>query len=95
MRQIGEERGEEGLEGVLLPIESALVLWHRIELDEAQALALGRGQAVQLTPGLTAANEVNAVNAAGRSLGIAELDAAGVLRAKRLFRWAAQGSVAQ
>lgn len=90
LRQVFEERGEEGLEGVLLPIDRALVLWPRICLDAQQSLALGRGQTVQLDAG-QALKEVNAVDATGRSLGLAELDQDGVLRAKRLFRWAAQG----
>jgi tRNA pseudouridine55 synthase len=88
--QILEERGEEGLEAVLLPIDAALVLWPQVRLDSAQSLALGRGQAVQLEPA-DARKEVNAVDSTGRSLGLAELGTDGLLRAKRLFRWAAQG----
>jgi hypothetical protein len=33
---------------------------------------------------------VNVIDASGRSLGLAELGADGVLRVRRLFRWAAQ-----
>jgi tRNA pseudouridine55 synthase len=33
---------------------------------------------------------VNVTDATGRSLGLAEVDADGQLRPKRLFRWAAQ-----
>ena len=90
LRRLLEEGGERELDALLLPIESALVLWPRIALDPEQALALGRGQAVQLDPG-QAIDEVNVTDAAGRSLGLAVLDANGVLRSKRLFRWAAQG----
>jgi tRNA pseudouridine55 synthase len=90
LRQLLEGAGEEELEGALLPMDRALVLWPRIALDAAQAVALGRGQVVQLAPG-EALKEVNAIDAAGRSLGLAELSANGELRAKRLFRWAAQG----
>jgi len=90
LRRVLEERGEEALEGMLLPMESALVRWQRISLDAAQSLALGRGQTVQLEPG-DAQKEVNVLDPSGRSLGLAEFAADGVLRAKRLFRWAAQG----
>jgi tRNA pseudouridine55 synthase len=91
LRQLSEARGEQALDAVLLPIDAALVLWPRVGLDSLQALALGRGQAVQLGQGQTLAGEVNAVDGTGRSLGLAEVDGNGVLRAKRLFRWAAQG----
>ena len=91
LRQLLEERGEEELDGVLLPIDAALIHWPRIALDPQQALALGRGQAVQLDQGQEGLKEVNVVDARGRSLGMAELNADGVLRSKRLFRWAAQG----
>ena len=91
LREVLEQGGEEELEGVLLPIDRALVLWPRITLDSAQALALGRGQAVQLQAPDQALAEVNVLDPQGRSLGLAELSADGVLRSRRLFRWAAQG----
>ncbi|MFA6986960.1 MAG: tRNA pseudouridine(55) synthase TruB [Arenimonas sp.] len=91
LRQLSETQGEAALDAVLLPIAAAMVLWPRVGLDSLQALALGRGQTVQLGQGQNLAGEVNAVDATGRSLGLAEVDGNGVLRAKRLFRWAAQG----
>ena len=79
---------KEALDRLLLPIESALQNWPEVRLDDPQALALGRGQVVQLGPGPTL-SKVNVVDAGGRSLGIAALDADGGLRSRRLFRWAA------
>jgi len=90
LTQVGQEQGEEALDGLLLRIEDALVLWPRIALDPQQAVALGRGQTVQLGEG-SALKDVSVVDAKGRILGLGELDGDGVLRSKRLFRWAAQG----
>jgi len=90
LTKLREERGEEALETVLLRIEDALIHWPRITLDSEQALAMGRGQVVQLDEG-RALEDVAVVDASGRILGLGELGADGVLRSKRLFRWAAQG----
>ncbi|MBP8080672.1 MAG: tRNA pseudouridine(55) synthase TruB [Arenimonas sp.] len=90
LTQVRQEQGEQALDGLLLRIEDALVLWPRIALDPQQALALGRGQTVQLDEG-PALKDVSVVDASGRILGLGELGNDGILRAKRLFRWAAQG----
>jgi tRNA pseudouridine55 synthase len=84
-----EQQGEPALDALLLPIEAGLVHWPRVELDASQAVALGHGQPVQLSEA-GPLESVNVVDAAGRSLGLAGIEAAGVLRARRLFRWAAQ-----
>jgi tRNA pseudouridine55 synthase len=84
------EQGESVLEACLLPIESGLSQWRRVALDPDQARRLGLGQAIQLDPG-TGAGEVNATAVDGRSLGLADIDTDGLLRPRRLFRWAAQG----
>ncbi len=90
LRQKAAEQGEAALDELLLPIEAGLANWPTIRLDAEQALALGRGQAVQLASG-TAQSELNALSSDGRSLGLVKVDCDGVLRARRLFRWAAQG----
>jgi tRNA pseudouridine55 synthase len=90
LTKLREERGEEALETVLLRIEDALIHWPRITLDSVQALAMGRGQVVQLDEGRVL-EDVAVLDASGRILGLGELGADGVLRSKRLFRWAAQG----
>lgn len=84
------EQGETVLDACLLPIEAGLSQWRQIALDPDQSRRLGLGQAIQLDPGI-GAGEVNATGPEGRSLGLAEVDANGVLRPRRLFRWAAQG----
>jgi tRNA pseudouridine55 synthase len=89
LSQLREQQGETALDALLLPIEAGLVHWPRISLDAQQAVALGHGQAVQLGQG-PAMESVNVIDASGRSLGLAELGADGVLRVRRLFRWAAQ-----
>ena len=90
LRQTAEEGGEGALDAVLLPIEAALVGWPKLMLDARQATALGHGQMVQLGEG-PAIDFVNIVDQTGRSLGLATLDAEGVLRSRRLFRWAIAG----
>jgi tRNA pseudouridine55 synthase len=89
LKLLREEQGEAALDAVLLPIEAGLVHWPRIALDAEQAAALGHGQPVQLEQG-RAIDAVNVLDASGRSLGLAELGQDGVLRVRRLFRWAAQ-----
>ncbi len=84
------EQGEPTLDACLLPIEAGLVQWRQIPLDADQARRLGLGQAISLESS-TLAGEVIAVTADGRALGLADIEANGLLRARRLFRWAAQG----
>lgn len=83
-------QGEDALEAVLLPIEAGLADWPSVALDKDQARRLGQGQALRLhdpvPPG-----DIHATGEGGRSLGLAEVDAEGWLRPKRLFRWAAEG----
>ena len=90
LRQVAQEEGEAGIDRLLLPLEAGMANWPTVSLDAEQALALGRGQPVQLAPGEAMA-ELNALDPQGRSLGLVAVDGAGVLRARRLFRWAAQG----
>jgi tRNA pseudouridine55 synthase len=91
LQALAASQGEAALEALLLPVEAGIADWPRCVLDPAQARALGRGQPVALEPA-AAAGDVNVVDAAGRSLGLGSVDVDGrTLRAKRLFRWAAQG----
>lgn len=75
-------------ESHLLPIEAALSGWRRVDLDATQALWLGQGRVVEL-PAPGDAGEVAVFGPDGRALGLADVDAQGQLRARRLFRWAA------
>jgi len=90
LQGLAQREGEAALEARLLPVEAGLAGWRKLPVDAAQALALGRGQVVRLVD-RPEAGEVDLVAADGRSLGLGSIDADGQLRARRLFRWAAQG----
>ncbi len=83
-------QGEAALDACLLPIETGLAGLPAVHLDAEQARRLGQGQAVALTPATRVAADPVAIHGAdGRALGLGRLDAAGMLRAQRLFVWAA------
>jgi tRNA pseudouridine55 synthase len=84
-----EVRGEPALESLLLPVEAGLANWPRLQLDAAQALALGQGREVRLASPSLAAGDVLATDASGVALGLVSLGDDGLVRVKRLFRWAA------
>lgn len=79
--------GDADLEACLLPIEAGLVGWPNVTVDAESVRRLGQGQAV--TVGAGAVGSVDIRDVGGRSLGLGEMDERGVLRPKRLFRWAA------
>ncbi|HRP73774.1 MAG TPA: tRNA pseudouridine(55) synthase TruB [Luteimonas sp.] len=79
------ERGERSLLACLLPLERGMASWPPVDLDEAQARRLGRGQAVDgdfHPPG-----SVAVFGPDGRALGLGEV-VDGRLRPQRLFTWA-------
>ena len=85
-------QGDAALDALLLPVEAGLAGWPEVRLDDAQAKKLGQGQFIDLDSDLS--GDVHVRDATGRSLGLGEIDAAGVLRPKRLFSWASvQGRV--
>lgn len=90
LQALAASEGEAALDALLLPVEAGLAGWRKQPVDAVQALALGRGQAVALA-GAPGPGEVDLVSADGRSLGLGTIGADGQLRARRLFRWAAQG----
>lgn len=90
LRALADAEGEAALDALLLPVDAGLVEWPRVELDVAQAAALGRGQPVRLDP-TGEDKDVNVTELSGRSLGLGRLDADGTLRARRLFRWTCGG----
>jgi tRNA pseudouridine55 synthase len=81
------EQGDAALQACLLPISAGLVDWPSLILDDDQARRLGQGQTVPLTVPIPP-GPVHVLDALGRSLGLAEAGEEGILRAKRLFRWA-------
>lgn len=79
---------EADRERCLLPVEAGLAAWRTVALTPEQAQRLGQGQGVAIDgaePG-----EVQVTDSQGRSLGLAQIGPDSVLRAKRLFRWAAR-----
>ena len=79
---------EADREQCLLPVEAGLAGWRKVALTPEQAQRLGQGQVVAIEraePG-----EVQVTDSQGRSLGLAEIGSDSILRAKRLFRWAAR-----
>lgn len=89
LRELAEQGGDRALDACLLPIETGLSGFGRVELDAAAAQRLGRGQAVACEagePGLVAV-----FGEAGRCLGLGLRQGDGRLQPQRLFRWAAQG----
>lgn len=80
------EPGLAALDSLLMPVESALVDWPRLNLSDAEVLKLGHGQSLS---GLDAANGLMAAFApSGRAVGLVE-GRDGVVHPQRLFRWAA------
>jgi len=92
LRTLGAD-GDAALEARLLPVSAGFEDWSRVELDAAQARHLGQGQAVSVPAG-TPLGAVFATGPGGRPLGIAEVHPGDLLRARRLFRWAASGGMA-
>ncbi len=81
------ERGERSLDACLLPVETGMASWPAVYVSTAQAQRLGQGQTVAGTFGPV--GTVALFDGDGRALGLGAADDAGVLRAQRLFRWAA------
>jgi tRNA pseudouridine55 synthase len=80
---------EVRLEASLLPIEAGLTDWRQLQLTDEQARRLGQGQPVVLAEAAPP-GEIQVIGSEGRSLGLAEIGEDGVLRVRRLFRWAAR-----
>jgi len=89
LQGLNEGEGEAALESLLLPVEAGLSGWQRLRLDAGQALALGQGREVRLESPSAAAGDALATDASGRALGLVSLGDDGLVRVKRLFRWAA------
>ena len=86
-QRLAAEGGEAALDARLLPVEAGLAHFPAVALDPDQARRLGQGQFLSL-PGQAPADTVNITDLNGRSLGLGALGDEGVLRPKRLFRWA-------
>lgn len=84
--------GLAGLDGCLLPVESGMSGWPRVEVTAMQARSLAFGQGVE--GGFGPPGEVGLFGPDGRALGLGRVDECGRLRPRRLFSWASrQGPV--
>jgi tRNA pseudouridine55 synthase len=81
------EQGETALDACLLPVESGLSAFARVNLDEEAERRLGFGQTVPCEAG--GDGLVVAYGASGRCLGLGQRQDAR-LSPQRLFRWAAR-----
>ncbi len=79
------QRDERSLEACLLPIDAGLVGFRQVQLVDDAARRFSQGQRLPGIPGRAGACAVYAAD--GRVLGLAQLDAAGVLSPQRLFNW--------
>ena len=83
-----EQESRPALDACLLPLAAGLADWPRAVLTATAAAALGNGQRVaapaDLLPG-----PCLALDAGGRPLALAEVDADGRLHSRRGFRWSA------
>ncbi|MBP6299140.1 MAG: tRNA pseudouridine(55) synthase TruB [Arenimonas sp.] len=82
------EHGEDVLDAVLMPVEVALTAIPKLIVDDEQARKIGMGQKLQLANMNTALDLVQLCNPAGRCLGLAGIDATGLVKVQRLFCWA-------
>jgi tRNA pseudouridine55 synthase len=82
------EHGEAALDAVLMPVEVALSAIPKLIIDEQQARKIGMGQKIQLTNVNEPIELVQLCNPAGRCLGLAGIDATGLVKVQRLFCWA-------
>ena len=87
------ERGERSLDACLLPIETGMSSWPQVAVDADQAARLGQGQTVH--GGFAPSGSVAVFDAAGRALGLGEVDGEGRLRPQRLFTWCATRAAEQ
>lgn len=79
------EQGPEALDGVLLPIDSALARWPSVTLTRDSAWYLQNGQPV-MVPRAPAEGLIRLYAADGRFLGVGEITSDGRVAPRRLFR---------
>ncbi|MEL1264108.1 tRNA pseudouridine(55) synthase TruB [Pseudoxanthomonas putridarboris] len=90
LQALAEQGGEAALDACLLPIEDGLAGFPRIDLQAEEARRLGMGQ--RLRGHTPSEGPVAVYGPDGRVLGLATVDAEGLLSPQRLFAWAIAGS---
>lgn len=82
------EQGIEALDAVLMPVEVALSTIPKLIVDDDQARRLGMGQKITVINMNEAVELIQLCSPQGRCLGLASIDATGLVKVQRLFCWA-------
>lgn len=88
LQELAERGGERVLDACVLPVEAGMSAWPGVAVSPEQAVRLARGQG--LRGPFSPEGSVALYDAAGRALGLGEVQADGSLRPQRLFTWAAE-----
>lgn len=90
LQALAEQGGDAALEACLLPIESGLAGFPRVEVDAVGARRLAQGQRLRGYPPSEVPVAIHGPE--GRVLGLGTVDAEGTLSPQRLFAWAVAGT---
>lgn len=82
------EQGTEALDAVLMPVEVALSGIQKLIVDDEQARKIGMGQKITVGNMNEAVELIQLCTPQDRCLGLASIDASGLVKVKRLFCWA-------
>lgn len=83
------EQGLDALDASLHPVSEALVSVPKCHLTAEQARRVGMGQKITLANGLKSQDLVQLCDEHSQPLGMASINAEGLVTVSRLFRWAA------
>jgi tRNA pseudouridine55 synthase len=82
------ELGMDALDAVLMPVEIALSTIPKLIVDDEQARKIGMGQKITVSNMNEAIDLIQLCSPEGRCLGLASVDATGMVKVQRLFCWA-------
>ena len=83
--QLQEAKEQGGLQGFLMPIDSGLPDWPRVDLDSAQHGKFKHGNHFPLLADTFEADKVRVYGPEGNLLGLGEVSAEGILQPVRVF----------